>query len=165
MPILCQLFTLPTLLRTPYSTYIATTTASQLSIIKTKYNHHIHTRNMSLSSMSKRLSGKIILITGASSGIGKSTAIEFSRTAPDVKLILAARRTDALQEVAKTIDSESKGVTKVKTMKLDVSDSKDVQRFYKELNAEEEWKNVDVLVNNAFVICWPVSVQFFHCFD
>lgn len=110
--------------------------------------------------MSKRLSGKTILITGASSGIGKSTAIEFSRTAPDVKLILAARRTDALQDVAKAIESESKGATKVKTMKLDVSDSADIQRFYKELNAEEEWKNVDVLVNNAFVI--STHHFFFH---
>jgi len=52
------------------------------------------------SSQAKRLAGKTILVTGASSGIGKSTALEFARTQPDdLKLILTARREDALKEV------------------------------------------------------------------
>ena len=51
------------------------------------------------SSQAKRLAGKTILVTGASSGIGKSTALEFARTQPDdLKLILTARREDALKE-------------------------------------------------------------------
>ena len=60
-----------------------------------------------VSAMSQRLSGKTVLITGASSGIGKSTALEFARTSPEnLKLILTARRIDSLNQLAEDINKE-----------------------------------------------------------
>jgi NADPH:quinone reductase-like Zn-dependent oxidoreductase len=106
------------------------------------------------SSQAKRLAGKTILITGASSGIGKSTALEFARTQPDdLKLVLTARREDALQEVKKEIEGFAKGV-KVHVVKLDVSSVEEIGRFVG--NLPEEFKEIDVLVNNAFV--FPFSL-------
>jgi 3-hydroxy acid dehydrogenase/malonic semialdehyde reductase len=106
----------------------------------------LHAARMS-SSMAQRLKGKTIVVTGASSGIGKSTAIEFARTQPDdLKLILTARREDTLKEVAKEIESFAKGV-KVLPFKLDVSNVEEVQGFVDKLPAE--FKDIDILVNNA----------------
>jgi UDP-N-acetylglucosamine:LPS N-acetylglucosamine transferase len=108
----------------------------------------LHVARMS-SSMAQRLRGKTIVITGASSGIGKSTAVEFARTQPDdLKLILTARREDTLKEVAKEIESFAKGV-KVLPFKLDVSNVEEVQGFVDKLPSE--FKDIDILVNNAFV--------------
>ncbi|KAI5795663.1 hypothetical protein EDC01DRAFT_653120 [Geopyxis carbonaria] len=107
-------------------------------------------RNMSMNAMAARLSGKTILITGASSGIGKATAFEFSRTSPEIKLILTARRLETLKEVAAEIDKESKGRTKVLPVKFDVSNPEEVRGFLGSL--PEEWKDIDVLVNNAGLV-------------
>jgi 3-hydroxy acid dehydrogenase/malonic semialdehyde reductase len=105
------------------------------------------------SSQAKRLVGKTILITGASSGIGKSTALEFARTQPDdLKLILTARREDALKEVKKEIEGFAKGV-KVHVVKLDVSSVEEIGQFVGKL--PEEFKEIDVLVNNACVVSLP----------
>jgi len=105
--------------------------------------------------MAQRLKGKTIVITGASSGIGRSTAVEFAKTQPDdLKLILTARREDTLKEVAKEIEGFAKGV-KVLPVKLDVSNIAEVEAFVGKL--PEEFKDVDVLVNNACVPCRPTS--------
>jgi 3-hydroxy acid dehydrogenase/malonic semialdehyde reductase len=97
--------------------------------------------------MAQRLKGKTIIITGASSGIGKSTALEFARTQPDdLKLILTARREDTLKEVAKEIEGFAKGV-KVLPVKLDVSKVDEIQSLVGKLPAD--FKEIDVLVNNA----------------
>jgi 3-hydroxy acid dehydrogenase/malonic semialdehyde reductase len=102
-----------------------------------------------MSSMAQRLKGKTILITGASSGIGKSTALEFAKTQPeDLKLILTARRIDTLKEVAAEISKVAPGV-KVLPVKLDVSKPEEISGFVGGLPAE--FKEVDVLVNNAYV--------------
>jgi 3-hydroxy acid dehydrogenase/malonic semialdehyde reductase len=99
------------------------------------------------SSMAQRLKGKTIVVTGASSGIGRATAVEFARTQPDdLKIILTARREDTLKEVAKEIESFAKGV-KVLPVKLDVSKIEEVQSFVDQLPAE--FKEIDILVNNA----------------
>jgi len=98
--------------------------------------------------MASRLSGKTVIITGASAGIGRSTALEFVKTAPDIKLILTARRVDALEALANEVKTISdKAVVKVE--RLDVSDTKDIHRFWSGLQEKE---SVDILVNNAGLV-------------
>ena len=98
--------------------------------------------------MSKRLDGKTILITGASSGIGRSTAFEFARTSPNtLKLILTARRIDTLRKIAEDIAEEFGQGVKVLPVQLDVSNTDAVRVFVDRL--PNEFKEVDVLVNNA----------------
>lgn len=98
--------------------------------------------------MSKRLEGKTIVITGASSGIGRSTAIEFARTSPkNLRLILTARRIDTLKQIAEEIKKEVGEGVQVLPFKLDVSSPEEVRSFVG--NLPEEWREIDVLVNNA----------------
>lgn len=98
--------------------------------------------------VAKRLEGKTIVITGASSGIGKSTAKEFARTSPkNLKLILAARRIDSLKQLAEEIKEEVGEGVKVLPVKLDVSNPADIKNFVPSLPAE--FQDIDVLVNNA----------------
>jgi 3-hydroxy acid dehydrogenase / malonic semialdehyde reductase len=101
------------------------------------------------SAAAKRLTGKTILVTGASSGIGRSTALEFAQTAPknDLRLILTARRVDSLKELAEEIKKEVGDGVKVLPFKLDVSNPAEVKGIVG--NLPEEWRNIDVLVNNA----------------
>ena len=104
---------------------------------------------MSSSAAAKRLQGKTIVITGASSGIGRATALEFARTAPNnsLKLILTARRIDALKEVAAEIQRETNSGVAVLPVKLDVSNLDEIKQFVP--NLPEEWRDIHVLVNNA----------------
>ena len=100
------------------------------------------------SAVTKRLEGKTVLITGASSGIGRSTAVEFARTAPkNLRLILTARRIDTLKEVAEEIKKEVGEGVKVLPVKLDVSNPEEVRNLVQGL--PEEWRDINVLVNNA----------------
>lgn len=105
-------------------------------------------RTMASASMSARLTGKTILITGASSGIGLSTAVEFARTAPtNLRLILTARRLETLKEVAAQIQKDVGDGVKVLPVKLDISVPEEVRGFVGRL--PEEWRDINVLVNNA----------------
>lgn len=98
--------------------------------------------------MSKRLEGKTVVVTGASSGIGKSTAIEFARTSPkNLKLIVSARRLEVLEQLKEEIKKEVGDGVKVLPVKLDVSNPEDVRNFVG--NLPEEFKDINVLVNNA----------------
>jgi 3-hydroxy acid dehydrogenase/malonic semialdehyde reductase len=101
-----------------------------------------------LTSMAKNLNGKTILITGASSGIGRSTAFEFARTSPqDLKLILTARRVDRLHEISSKILDEVGDGVKIYIKQLDVSKPEEVFELVKGL--PEEFRDIDILVNNA----------------
>lgn len=105
----------------------------------------------SINAMGKRLSGKTIVITGASSGIGKSIAQEFARTSPQsLKLILTARRLDTLKQVAQDIEKEVGEGVKVLPVKLDVSKPEEVKNFVP--NLPQEWQDIDTLVNNAGLV-------------
>lgn len=103
---------------------------------------------MSATAMGKRLEGKTIVITGASSGIGRSCAFEFARTSPkSLKLVLTARRIDTLKEIAKEINAEVGEGVKVLPFQLDVSKPDEVRGFVQAL--PEEFRDINVLVNNA----------------
>lgn len=109
-------------------------------------------RTMASSAAAKRLQDKTVLITGASSGIGKSTAFEFARTAPKngLKLVLTARRVDTLKQIAADIEAETGGGVKVLPVQLDVSDPEQVRALVPGLPAE--FADIDVLVNNAGLV-------------
>ena len=84
-----------------------------------------------------------ILITGASQGIGKATAMLFARKGYD--LILAARQNDRLESVAQEI--QSLGRTAPLTVPCDVTDPSQVNALVQK--ALEHYGYIDVLVNNA----------------
>ncbi len=91
--------------------------------------------------MTEKLAGKIVFITGASSGIGQATARAFA--AQGAKLLLCARRQEKLTELAAELDQAED----VYTFRLDVSDREAVEQTL--ANLPEEWKAIDILVNNA----------------
>ncbi|KAH6690460.1 short chain dehydrogenase [Plectosphaerella plurivora] len=107
---------------------------------------------MASAAAAKRLEGKTVLISGASSGIGRSTAFEFARTAPSngLRLVLAARRIDTIREIAAAIEKETNGGVKVHAAQLDVSDPAAVKAFIPSLPAE--FSDIHVLVNNAGLV-------------
>ncbi|MEL7081711.1 MAG: SDR family oxidoreductase [Pseudomonadota bacterium] len=85
---------------------------------------------------------KIILITGASSGIGEGIARELGPSG--AKLLLGARRRDRIDRIAKDI-SDSGGTAE--GMTLDVTDRAAMVAFAQK--AVDHWGRIDVLVNNA----------------
>ncbi|EDO17863.1 hypothetical protein Kpol_1043p53 [Vanderwaltozyma polyspora DSM 70294] len=96
---------------------------------------------------SERLAGKTVLITGASSGIGKATALEYlDASNGHMKLILVARRLEKLQELKETICKEYPE-SKVHVEELDISDINRIPEFIAKL--PEEFKDIDILINNA----------------
>lgn len=75
--------------------------------------------------------------------------MEFARTSPkNLKLVLTARRMDALQELARKIRDEVGEGVKVLPLKMDVSKLEEVRGFVDSLPAE--YKEIDILVNNAY---------------
>ncbi|ALA25433.1 short-chain dehydrogenase [Piscirickettsia salmonis] len=90
-----------------------------------------------------KLTNKIILITGASSGIGQACAEQFA--AQGAKLILTARRFDRLNDLATTL--HHKYGTKTLPLELDVRDKQHVNHTIKSLPTE--WQSIDILINNA----------------
>lgn len=92
------------------------------------------------------LRGKTVVLTGASSGIGKAAAVEFARRGAN--LVLAARRPDLLADVAGACQAIGVRAIAVAT---DVTKPEDCRRLIEQAGA------VDVLVNNAgFAIFDPI---------
>ncbi|QIR39870.1 SDR family oxidoreductase [Tolypothrix sp. PCC 7910] len=89
------------------------------------------------------LQNQIILITGASSGIGTACAKVFAGAG--ARLILAARRLERLQELAANL-SEEFG-TETHLLQLDVRDRLAVESAISSLPAA--WSEIDILINNA----------------
>ena len=85
---------------------------------------------------------KTVLITGATSGIGLACARKFAENGD--KLILTGRDADKLKEISDELTAKG---TQVRTLKFDVRNRVVAEEMLQELPAE--WKNIDVLVNNA----------------
>ena len=88
------------------------------------------------------ISGKVAIVTGASSGIGLATALALAKAG--AKVAAGARRIDRLDSLEKQI-SASGG--QVMTQKLDVTKKEDCDAFVK--SVINKWGTIDILVNNA----------------
>ncbi|HBB90247.1 MAG: NAD(P)-dependent oxidoreductase [Bacteroidetes bacterium GWF2_49_14] len=85
----------------------------------------------------------IVLITGATSGIGRASAIRFAKEG--YRLILTARRAVTLKKLGSYLENQYK--TSCYTYPLDVRKLTDIRAFMETLPAE--WHQIGVLVNNA----------------
>ncbi|QQS43242.1 MAG: SDR family oxidoreductase [Acidobacteriota bacterium] len=88
------------------------------------------------------MNGKVALVTGASSGIGRATAELFAEKGASV--VVAARREEELKDLVESIETAGGKATAVKT---DVSKAEDVRRMVE--HAIESFGRLDFAVNNA----------------
>ncbi len=88
------------------------------------------------------LKGKVAVITGASSGIGKAIAKKLS--AEGCKVVLSSRSTDKLKELQSRLKSESM------VAEMDISNTKSVQEAFS--NIREKYQKIDILVNCAGIM-------------
>ena len=89
------------------------------------------------------LKGKTVLVTGASSGIGKATAMAFAHES--CRLLLCARRLDKLQAIQQELLAA--GAQSLHLFSLDVQNRQAVQSAIAALPVD--WSEIDVLINNA----------------
>jgi 3-hydroxy acid dehydrogenase/malonic semialdehyde reductase len=89
------------------------------------------------------MKGKTVLVTGASSGIGAATALEFARLG--ARVLVCARRLERLREMEPALLEA--GAAEVFSFQLDVRDRDEVEGTLNTL--PDAWGEIDVLVNNA----------------
>lgn len=92
----------------------------------------------------KRFAGKVALITGGNSGIGRATALAFAREG--ARVVIAARRENLGQEVVETISREGGEALFLRT---DVSVPTEVEALVRK--TVERWGRLDLAFNNAGV--------------
>jgi NAD(P)-dependent dehydrogenase (short-subunit alcohol dehydrogenase family) len=90
----------------------------------------------------ERLNGRIVMVTGASSGIGEATALAFADAG--AKLVLAARREDRLRDLVERIEA---GGGEALAVPADVTDEAAVIHLF--AATIERFGRLDVLINNA----------------
>ena len=103
--------------------------------------------------MALEIKNKIGFITGASSGIGEATAIELAKLG--VNLILTARRFEKIENLANMLINKY-GI-KALPLQLDIKDKDAVLKTIDNLN--NEWKNIDILINNAGMALDSATIQ------
>ena len=91
-----------------------------------------------------RLDGRVVIVTGASSGLGVSFAQAFAEAGAD--LVLGARRVDRMAHTATLVEQAGR---RVHTHQTDVADPDQCQQLVDAAMAE--FGRVDVLINNAGV--------------
>lgn len=101
----------------------------------------------------KLLEDKIILVTGASSGIGEACARLCAEHG--AKLILSARRVERLQELAQELTQQQGKEHHI--LSLDVQDADQVVQQLK--NLPVKWRDIDVLINNAGLALDTLPIQ------
>ncbi|OMP91605.1 SDR family oxidoreductase [Raoultella terrigena] len=92
--------------------------------------------------MSDNIAGKVIVITGASSGMGEAAARHLA--ANGAKVVLAARRLDRIEAIASELKQQGKEATAVQ---VDVAKYEDVENLIRV--TVKAYRRVDVLINNA----------------
>ncbi len=108
-------------------------------------NHSIH-------NPIPQIMSKLVLITGATSGIGQATARLFADKG--MNLILTGRREDRLLSLKKELETKNE---RVLTLCFDVRNEAEVKKSLG--NLPEEWRRIDILVNNAGLAAGLGTVQ------
>lgn len=90
------------------------------------------------------IKGKVVIVTGASSGIGEATARAFGHEG--AKVVLAARRVDKLESLAHEVSRMNSGAETL-VVQADLSKLEDIQSLV--MQTLEKYGRIDVLVNNA----------------
>lgn len=94
-----------------------------------------------------KLKGKTAVVTGASSGIGKSIALQLAMEGANV--VLGARRRERLQAIEQEINNEANYGNAVSVV-TDVTDQENMEQLA--AKAREVFGNIDILVNNAGLV-------------
>jgi NAD(P)-dependent dehydrogenase (short-subunit alcohol dehydrogenase family) len=104
------------------------------------------------------LTDRVILITGASKGLGKDNAISFARAGAS-KIAIAAR--SGLEDVEKQMKEASlkagRKEPKILSLKLDVTDKQSVSDAVAKI--EQEFESLDIVINNAGYLEKVVSAE------
>lgn len=103
--------------------------------------------------MDLELAGKVVLITGASGGLGREMAVDFGRE--DARVVVHYRSgVEAAEVVAETIEGMG---GEAMTAQADLTDRASLQHMLNEINAE--WGGVDVLINGAVAFEGGVPIE------
>ncbi len=100
----------------------------------------------------KSLAGKVVLITGASSGIGKATALEFSRYG--ASLVLVSKNLQKLTEVENKVNQAG---VRALTIRCDMTNRSDVRNMIQQ--TMETFKQLDVAVCNAGIYFRKLAID------
>ncbi|QMU30052.1 SDR family NAD(P)-dependent oxidoreductase [Adhaeribacter radiodurans] len=93
----------------------------------------------------EKLKGKVALITGSDSGIGRATAIEFAKEGADVVICYHSDKEGAEETLTEVTKLQRKGLL----LQVDISDEQSVEQLF--ADALKEFNTLDILVNNAAV--------------
>lgn len=99
------------------------------------------------------LTGKVIIVTGANSGIGYEATKEFARKG--AQTILACRSVEKAQRALKQIQAEVPNAT-IEIMQLDLASQKSIREFAEAFKSK--YDQLDILVNNAGIMMVPYGV-------
>ena len=98
--------------------------------------------------LTKRLLGRVALITGASRGIGAAVAKQYA--AEGAQVILTARTIAGLEEVDDAIQAASNGQSKATLVPLDLKDQDEIQKLAPAIS--KRFGKLDILVGNAGIL-------------
>ena len=108
------------------------------------------------------LAGKVVIITGGGTGLGKAMALLMAKEGADI--VVAARRVNAIEQTAREVKDLGRRALAIPT---DVTDSKQVDNMVKRTIAE--MGGIDILVNNAGIVrgqvpkpLWELSDEEWH---
>ncbi len=96
---------------------------------------------------------RLAIITGATSGIGKATSVKLASL--KYNLIITGRRESRLEELASELEKQYS--LKVKTLAFDIRDNRQTEEAIGSLFGE--WKDIDVLINNAGLAAGADTIQ------